>query len=108
MPDSASRHPLFATRQALSSADIRSFPAYALNPPPFYPFWVRLALFFHLPLTTENAAAEKTAFVSGSEIRTSDLRPTAGYYRDAKRFLSEIDPEVRRLRVRGDLLVRSR
>jgi len=37
-----------------------------------------------------------------------DLKPTAGYYTDARRFLSEIEPVLERSRVPRDAFVRSR
>ena len=40
--------------------------------------------------------------------RIAGLAPTAGYYADGKRFLTEIDPALRRLALDRDLLERCR
>jgi ribonuclease HII len=40
--------------------------------------------------------------------RVNDLTPTAGYYTDAKRFLADIAPAVKREKIDQTLLVRSR
>ncbi len=37
-----------------------------------------------------------------------DLKPTAGYYQDGKRFLRDIDPHLQRLGIQKDRLIRQR
>ena len=48
------------------------------------------------------------AFNSYWSERQTGLRPTAGYYTDAQRWLREAEPAIRRLTVERDMLVRSR
>ncbi len=38
----------------------------------------------------------------------ADLKPTAGYYTDAQRFLADVEPIIVRERIDRTLLVRSR
>ncbi|NOT02693.1 MAG: hypothetical protein HOP29_18970 [Phycisphaerales bacterium] len=49
-----------------------------------------------------------TAFNAWWTSRVAGLRPTAGYYQDAQRFLAEIEPAFREAAVPRDLLVRQR
>ncbi len=68
----------------------------------------------HLPIALSSVISKylRELFMTGFNeywmAKAGGLRPTAGYYQDAKRFLADIDPILRRERIDRSLLVRSR
>lgn len=67
---------------------------------------------YHMPIALASVVSKylrellMEAFNAYWAGHVTDLRPTAGYFQDGRRFLADIEPMIGRLRIRPEMLIR--
>jgi len=101
-----------AQLDVLEQSDERSGYRLTHEPAPWVIRFVKEGESHHLPVALASIVSKytrelfMTCFNEYWNTRVSDLRPTAGYYQDGKRFLSDIDAAVREQGIDCDRFVR--